>query len=342
MFYTSPNDYRNYVGHSLLGKWKWKEHKYVDIVNGRYIYPEDIKKGFQNANPHLKSAEGNMKRALESSSRAGTAAKKMADVSERNRISQNQKRQENYTNYALLMTDRNKAAVQARKHAETVGVLLDKKYTPSFRDKKLVMSRLKSVKYSGQKAMQEVERYKRANGLAPYFSIFKEDSDDTKSKQYYTETTKEQQAAYDYRKAAKSDVEKAIKAVDESVNENLKNDGFSIVKTPMKAVKSAAKGIVGAGKAIGKALKKIYTMASSALSKLVKSGGALFYGLINRKKLKSLKKVSTAKKPTKKAIKAAKKVDEETKITGTPVWQKSKVGTIKPYKFGKASKRLMP
>lgn len=32
------NDYRNYLEHSQKGS-TWKDHKYIDIINGRYIYP---------------------------------------------------------------------------------------------------------------------------------------------------------------------------------------------------------------------------------------------------------------------------------------------------------------
>lgn len=38
------NDWRDYLEHSSKGThWK-KGHKYVAIVNGRYIYPEDLKR----------------------------------------------------------------------------------------------------------------------------------------------------------------------------------------------------------------------------------------------------------------------------------------------------------
>lgn len=35
------NDFRDYLEHSAKGK-KWKNHKYIEIRNGRYIYPEDV------------------------------------------------------------------------------------------------------------------------------------------------------------------------------------------------------------------------------------------------------------------------------------------------------------
>lgn len=39
------NDYRSYLEHSAKGT-HWKNgHKYIAIKNGRYIYPEDLKKG---------------------------------------------------------------------------------------------------------------------------------------------------------------------------------------------------------------------------------------------------------------------------------------------------------
>lgn len=38
------NDYRNYLEHSAKGThWK-KGHKYIAIKNGKYIYPEDVKR----------------------------------------------------------------------------------------------------------------------------------------------------------------------------------------------------------------------------------------------------------------------------------------------------------
>lgn len=36
--YYPDNDYRYYLEHSSKGQ-KWKDHKYIDIINGRYIYP---------------------------------------------------------------------------------------------------------------------------------------------------------------------------------------------------------------------------------------------------------------------------------------------------------------
>lgn len=34
------NDYRCYLEHGTKGKhWTWPDHKYIDIINGRYIYP---------------------------------------------------------------------------------------------------------------------------------------------------------------------------------------------------------------------------------------------------------------------------------------------------------------
>ena len=33
------NDYRNYLEHSSKGQ-RWKKHKYLAIINGRYIYPD--------------------------------------------------------------------------------------------------------------------------------------------------------------------------------------------------------------------------------------------------------------------------------------------------------------
>lgn len=39
------NDYRYYLEHGTEGKhWTWSEHKYIYIINGRYIYPEDLKR----------------------------------------------------------------------------------------------------------------------------------------------------------------------------------------------------------------------------------------------------------------------------------------------------------
>ena len=36
------NDYRSYLAHSAKGQ-TWKQHKYIAIRNGRYIYPKDNK-----------------------------------------------------------------------------------------------------------------------------------------------------------------------------------------------------------------------------------------------------------------------------------------------------------
>ena len=36
------NDYRDYLEHSARGQ-TWKNHKYIAIRNGRYIYPNDVK-----------------------------------------------------------------------------------------------------------------------------------------------------------------------------------------------------------------------------------------------------------------------------------------------------------
>lgn len=42
------NDYRLYLQHATKGKtWTWKDHKYIDVINGRYIYP--AKKAVSNA-----------------------------------------------------------------------------------------------------------------------------------------------------------------------------------------------------------------------------------------------------------------------------------------------------
>ena len=44
MRYTFPqNDWRSYLEHSAKGQ-VWKNHKYIEIRNGRYIYPEDLNK----------------------------------------------------------------------------------------------------------------------------------------------------------------------------------------------------------------------------------------------------------------------------------------------------------
>lgn len=36
------NDYRDYLEHSARGQ-RWRNHKYIDIVNGRYIYPAEYR-----------------------------------------------------------------------------------------------------------------------------------------------------------------------------------------------------------------------------------------------------------------------------------------------------------
>lgn len=41
MFDFPENDYRTYLQHSAKGS-HWKNHKYVRVENGRYIYPEDL------------------------------------------------------------------------------------------------------------------------------------------------------------------------------------------------------------------------------------------------------------------------------------------------------------
>ena len=51
------NDFRDYLEHSAKGQ-KWKNHKYIEIRNGRYIYPEDVGKTYN----YLKNRDGGYKR----------------------------------------------------------------------------------------------------------------------------------------------------------------------------------------------------------------------------------------------------------------------------------------
>ena len=50
------NELYNSLSHSVEGS-TWKEHKYVAIVNGKYIYPEDLKEDTTttSSNPNKKS-----------------------------------------------------------------------------------------------------------------------------------------------------------------------------------------------------------------------------------------------------------------------------------------------
>ena len=71
--------YRSYLKHSAKGQ-SWGKHKYIAIKNGRYIYPEDLKKGGTSSQVKYKTPDG---RPIGNSARAKYLSEHMGKKEER-------------------------------------------------------------------------------------------------------------------------------------------------------------------------------------------------------------------------------------------------------------------
>lgn len=71
----SKNDFWDYLEHGQ----QWKEHKYIRIENGKYIYPEDLKKTAQNIGNTVKKTAKNVENTVQKTTKnVGDAVEKTA------------------------------------------------------------------------------------------------------------------------------------------------------------------------------------------------------------------------------------------------------------------------